>query len=66
MRAAVEALETALRDRGFFEARVTLRQTRPHPRSGRIHLDLTVHEGPHARIEFEGVTASCSRISASA
>jgi outer membrane protein insertion porin family len=57
VRAAVEAVEAALRDRGFFEARVTLGQTRPHPRSGRIHLDLTVHEGPHARIEFDGVAA---------
>lgn len=57
VRAALEALEDALRDRGFFEARVTLTETRPHPRSGRVHLDLSVHEGTHTRIEFDGAGA---------
>lgn len=57
VRAAVETLEGALRDRGFFAVRVTLAESRPHPGSGRIHLDLTVHEGAHTRIEFDGVHA---------
>ncbi|MBI2218683.1 MAG: outer membrane protein assembly factor BamA [Candidatus Rokubacteria bacterium] len=57
VRDAVDALTRALRDRGFFEARVDVAETREHPGSRRVHLDLAVHEGPHVRIELEGVTA---------
>jgi outer membrane protein insertion porin family len=61
IRDGVEALTTALRDRGFFEARLEVSQRRPHPASRRVHLHLVVHEGPHVRVEFDGVTAIAQR-----
>jgi outer membrane protein insertion porin family len=57
VREAGEALQRSIRDRGFFAARVEIREVRPHARSRRVHLDVNVQEGAHARIRFEGNTA---------
>jgi outer membrane protein insertion porin family len=62
VREAGEALQRSIRDRGFFAARVEVREVRPHPRSRRVHLDVNVQEGPHATVRFEGNMAIADNV----
>lgn len=57
LRDGVEAIEARYRARGFLAARVTTTRGPWQPASGVVDLDVTVREGPHVAVAFEGASA---------